>query len=229
MNWLGKSSQKGDVWNPRSNADARVYAESRQTFTNLRRMRVGSQTEIAKPKQAKRVCSEFGFSRSRGQNGSIPEFGSAFMFLIVFVLLPLLNLSFVPLRYMLCEGVISNLTRRLAHCEKYSDAEKMLTNETWHRNFLNTCGVNVRNERIRLVASSNAGGGNRVKQGDLPDEYLPGGSFSPCIYSLEVQADCTISALYQGPFKPATIKLTTHSQWENLSKNPKTAQYFINE
>jgi hypothetical protein len=142
----------------------------------------------------------------------------------------MLNLCFIPVRYMLCEGALTELSRRLAHSEKFTDAEAMMAKEQWFKSFLQQCGVKVSKENIRILVTTADGTRSIVKNGaDLPEEWLPGGANGPCIYSLELRADCTISALYQGPFQPVTVTLKSHSQWENLSKDPASLEYFINE
>lgn len=169
-------------------------------------------------------------SKRRNSKGNISEFGASFLVLIVFVLLPMMNLCFIPVRYMLCEGALTELSRRLAHSEKFSDAQAMMKNETWFKTFLKQCGVTISGERLSILVTTADGARSTVKQqSDLPGEWLPGGSNGPCIYSLEVKADCTISALYQGPFQPVKVTLRSHSQWENLAKDPNSLEYFINE
>ncbi len=170
-------------------------------------------------------------SRKRKQNGNISEFGAALITLICFVILPLLNLSFIPVRYMLCEGALNELTRRLAHCEKLTEAQDTLKKDNAWKTILDRCGVTISGERLSLLVTTSDGTRGIVLNpgGQLSDEWLPGGANGPCIYSLSVKANFTIAALYQGPFKPVTITITSHSQWENLSKNPKSLNYFINE
>lgn len=169
-------------------------------------------------------------STRRSNKGNMAEFGTAFLLLITFIFLPLLNMSFIPVRYMICEGALTELCRRLAHSERFSDAQASLSKEQWYKTLLTQCGVTVSGEQLRILVTTADGARSIVKQsGALPDEWLPGGANGPCIYSLEVKADCTISALYQGPFKPAKMTIRTHSQWENLAKDPSTVEYFINE
>lgn len=202
----------------------------------VRRIRKSVQTEnkiaavqpVARRKRDRR-CMEFNYS-SRRQAGSIAEFGVAIMVLICFVLLPLLNLSFIPVRYVMCEGIMSELTRRLAHSDKFSEAQTIMAKDQWWKNVLATCGVTTKGETLRMVVTTSDGTKAITSEGGkLPDEWLPGGANGPCIYSLEVKADCTIAALYQGPFPPVNMTIRSHSQWENLSKDPESLKYFINE
>jgi len=135
---------------------------------------------------------------------------------------------------MVAQGVFSELSRRLGHCEKYTEAQALMKNEKWWSESLAMCGVTLNKPQLELLVTTGDGARSAVFSGGnkLPDEWLPGGANSvptPCIYSIGLSADCTIAALYQGPFAPAVIKVSAHSQWENLSKDPTSHYYFINE
>lgn len=169
--------------------------------------------------------------RPRTKKGQVTEFGSVFCILILFVFLPLLNFSFMPVRFLIAQGVFSEFSRRLGHCEKFSEARTLIVKDTRWLQFLDLCGVAVSNPRLELLVTSSDGTKRAVFNtgAKIPDEWLPGGVNSPCIYSVGLKGDCTISALYQGPLKPAVVKVAAHSQWENLAKDPKSIDYFINE
>ncbi len=175
--------------------------------------------------------------QGRSTSGSITEFGAALVILICFVLVPLVNVSFISARYMLCQGVLSELTSRLSHCEKPSDAYTTAKGESW-KAIIAKFGAGVSGERISILAV--AGDGSRTAtftQGQKwPKEWLPGGSYGPCVYSLVVTCDCSITPVYKGCVipgldKPITISLKSNSQWENLSRDPKSNSlaYFIEE
>lgn len=169
--------------------------------------------------------------RPRTKKGQVTEFGAVFCVLILFVILPLFNFSFMPVRFLISQGVFCEFSRQLGHCEKFSEAQALLKKDTRWLQMLGLFGVTVNNPRLELLATSGDGTRSAVFTGSnkLPDEWLPGGANSPCIYSIGLTGDCTISALYQGPLQPAVVKVAAHSQWENLSKDPKSIDYFINE
>jgi len=169
--------------------------------------------------------------RPRTKKGQVTEFGAVFCILILFVFLPLLNLSFIPVRFMISQGVFSEVSRRLGHCEKFSEAQDLITKDQQWLQLLSLFGVTVNKPQLELLVTTSDGKRSAVFNGasKLPDEWLPGGANSPCIYSVGLKADCTISALYQGPFQPAVVRVAAQSQWENLSKDPKSLYYFINE
>lgn len=169
--------------------------------------------------------------KGRSQKGQMSEFGAAFIVLVCFVLLPLLNMSFVPVRFMMCEGVLNELARRLAHCEKFSEADATMKKEQWWKQTLGKCGVTISKEELKILVSRDGTNDRLVvrRNQKVADEWMPGNNQTPCVYTLLVTADCSISALYQGPFPPVKLKLSGSSQWENLSKDPNSTEYFINE
>ena len=171
-------------------------------------------------------------SHKRTRKGQISDFGAALMLLVCFVLFPLMNLSFIPVRYMITQGAMSELVRRLAHSDKYSEAQAQMKRETWWKTFLGGCGVDISKERMFLLITTSDGAKSFSVSGDetnIPDQWLPGGENAPCIYTLSVAADCSIAPLYAGPFQPPTVSVAAHAEWENLSKDPQSLRYFINE
>jgi hypothetical protein len=169
--------------------------------------------------------------RPRTKKGQVSEFGAVFCAMILFVFLPLLNFSFMPVRFLITQGIFCEFSRRLGHCEKFTEAQALMAKDARWLQMLGLCGVNVSNPKLELLVTTGDGSRSAVFTGGnkLPDEWLPGGANSPCIYSIGLKGDCTISALYQGPLQPAVVKVAGHSQWENLSKDPKSIDYFINE
>ena len=175
----------------------------------------------------------------RNKNGSsLTEFGPALIVFICMFLIPVIDISFVPLRYLISQGVLNEITHRLAVVEKRSEAYTKLNTDLWWRNFLSNCGVEVSNPKLKLlICGKNETDKLTLNAGaDVPDQWLPEGSKGPCVYSLELEADCAISPLYKGESggipgfnSPITFKMQSRSQWENLGRNPRTTEYFINE
>lgn len=177
--------------------------------------------------------------RIRNEAGqSISEFGATVAVLVVLILIPLLSLAFVPIRYSMCQGAVSELVVRLAHSETRSDAYKTLaTDERW-RKVLGGCGATVRSAKLVLVAST--GDGKQVvidQSGRIPEEWLPGGSNGPCIYSLHLDCECGIAPLFGGTGSivginaPVPLTVSSSAHWENLSRDPKspTLDFYIDE
>lgn len=175
-------------------------------------------------------------ARSRSQNGNFYEFAAALIVLISFIVVPLLTIGFIPMRFMLSHGVMSDLTYRLSHCESRTDAYTLLNKDKRWKDLLSKFGVTVSGEQLSLIATTSDGGARVVvQQGQqLSPEWLPGGAQGSLIYSLELRAQCSIAPLFHGNAavpgltQPVTLVLSTRSQWENVSRDPKSASFFIN-
>lgn len=179
-----------------------------------------------------------GKARRRNNSGhAISEFGASMAVFICLVLAPLIDLSFIPVRYLVTQGVVIELTHRLSLTEKRSDAYALLHNDLWWKVFLDKCGVTVKNPKLRMVVcGQNASQMTSVENSgdELPAEWLPEGSNGPCVYSLELSADCDLPPLFSlgvgipGFTGPVTIPIKARSQWENLGRDPQTGSYYIN-
>jgi hypothetical protein len=165
------------------------------------------------------------------------EFGVSMIVFVCFILIPLIDIGFVPVRYLIGHGVINELTHRLSLCEKRNDAYQLLTDEKWWTTFLAKCGVSVHDSKLQLiVCGKNSSDKIVVTQGQtIPDIWLPNGIKGPCVYSLELSTSCDISPLFHGSSglpgftSPITLNLKSDSHWENLARNPKTSAYYLNE
>jgi hypothetical protein len=175
---------------------------------------------------------------SRTASGSaVTEFGPALILLVCFVLLPILNIAFVPIYWFAASASLDQFTHKLSLAEKRSDAYFQLANDSGWRDLLRRFGVTLHNPHLALIACDPAGSEKiAITAGQaVPDNWLPGGAKSPCVYSLQlsVQADippvCPRAAGLPGFSTPITITLCSHSQWENVGRDPATGQYYLNE
>lgn len=176
--------------------------------------------------------------KSSGQATS--EFGATIAVLICLVLIPVLSIAFVPIRYSMCQGVITEFVTRLAHSEKRSDAYNTLSRDERWKKLLEGCGAQVKDAKLVLIATTTNGGGKKIvlQQGNaVPPEWLPGGKLSPCIYSLHLDCQCAVSPLFGGTGTivginaPVLLNASSSAHWENLSRNPRSADlaFCINE
>lgn len=171
------------------------------------------------------------------RGGTIAEFGAAFLVLVVFIFIPLVNASFVAVRYYLATGAINEYVHRLSLTEKRSQAVTMLTTDTWWSDFASKCGVTVTDKKLKLLAcGANEGDKLTVNGSDaLPDNWLPNGPKGPCVYEVQLDVNVNVAPVYSGgagvPGITSAVPMTisARSHWENLSRNPKTKRYFINE
>ena len=178
-------------------------------------------------------------SRRRNKCGhAISEFGSAMVLFICFFLAPLIDVSFIPVRYLIAQGVLCELTHRLSLAETRTDAYTLLNSETWWQDFLNKFGITAHDTKLKLVVlgkiPSDMTSANSAAD-HLTSDWLPEGSKGPCVYSLELSSDCDLPPLFSfdaglpGFTTPVTLNLKARSQWENLGRNPQTGNFYINE
>ena len=175
--------------------------------------------------------------RRSKRGGSIAEFGAAFLVLVVFIFIPLVNACFVAVRYFIATGAITEYVHRLSLTERRSQAVSMLTSDTWWSDFSSKCGVTVTNKKLSVViCGANEGDKITLNQTqDVPSTWLPNGDKGPCVYTIQLDVDVDVAPVYAGGAgcpgitSPLPMKISAHSDWENLSRNPKTKRYFINE
>ena len=171
------------------------------------------------------------------KGAAIAEFGAAFMILVCFLFVPLINMGFVGVRYLIAQAAIQDFAHRLALSDKRSDAYSMLALQTFWADISSNCGVKIKNRKLDLLASAtNSSEQLRISQGqELSDEWLPGGAKAPCIYTFELTVNVDIPPLFSGgpaiPGVTAAIPFTLNgrSPWENLSRDPESTRFFINE
>ncbi len=164
------------------------------------------------------------------------EFSGAMVIFILFIFAPLINVGILPVRYLIAHGIMTEMTHRMAVCEKRTEASKLLKSNLWWTNLLSACGVAVKNPQASLIAVDQGGSKKTVTISDpLSVDMLPNSSNGPFMYSIQLTADCDISPLFNagaglpGFTKPVTIRLSSQAQWENLGRNPETTFYYLNE
>ncbi|MBL0185922.1 MAG: hypothetical protein IPP97_09345 [Candidatus Obscuribacter sp.] len=168
---------------------------------------------------------------------AISEFAAALIVLIAFVFAPLFNISIIPIRYLIVQGALTEMSHRIVLCEKRSEAYQMLASDPWLTNILDKCSVTVTNPKLTMTIISQDGSSKTsVNGGDMiPAEWLPDGAQKPSLYSMEISADCSIPPMFSataglpGFTSPITMHMHVASPWENFSRDPSTSQYFVNE
>ena len=171
------------------------------------------------------------------RGAALTEFAAAFVVLVVFFFIPLVNMSFIGVRFFIAQGAVQEFVHRLALAEKRSDSYNSLASDSWWSNFCKNCGLQIGSSKLdMIVAATNSTDKLRLAQGQaVPTEFLPGGAKAPCIYTYELTVDISIPPIYNngpsvpGITTPIPLKLSARSEWENLSRNPATTGYYINE
>ncbi len=176
-------------------------------------------------------------SRRRNSNGAVlAEFGPSMVVFICFLLLPLIDISFIPVRYFMAQSIVNSTAQRLCLSEKRSDANS-LANSGWWTDFLRKCGVDIHAHPIQVIVTGNNDGEKfvAVPGVKVPPEWLPNGSKGPCVYAVELTVDADVAPLYKvksglpGFTAPVHISMSGRGNWENLGRNPITKEYYINE
>jgi len=140
----------------------------------------------------------------------------------------------------MCQGVVTDLVNRLAHCETRTAAYTMLKQDERWKKLLAACGAEEKDTKLVLVATTSTGGNKEiiVEQGaPIPTEWLPDGSLGGCVYSLHLDCQCAISPLFGGTGAvtginaPVALKVSSSAYWTNLSRDPKspTLAFYIQE
>lgn len=171
------------------------------------------------------------------RGGAIAEFGTAFVVLVIFFFVPLVNLSFIAVRYFIAQGLVQEYVHRLAQCEKRTEAYGMLSSDVWWKEFCDRCGVTIGTPELKLlICGSSSPEKISVAQGTpVSSQWLPGGVKAPCIYTMDLVVDVLIPPVYNGGpavpgiTAPLPLKIEGHSNWENLSRNPASTEFYINE
>ncbi|MBX9720644.1 MAG: hypothetical protein K2X81_04565 [Candidatus Obscuribacterales bacterium] len=180
----------------------------------------------------------------RNKKGSqLVEFGAALSLLVSFVLVPVLNLSVIPLHWMMASEMINNMSRKLAFSESFSSARKaMAESPSLQDRLTSIAGIKVDTLDLNLRIVSVAGERIDVllvsRPGEIPSDWLPNGAKSPCTYSLVLKTKLLISPAFlmsgvgfavPGLTAPVPVPIVASRAWENLGKNPETGRFFMNE
>ncbi len=183
------------------------------------------------------------FGNVRNQLGAaqISEFGAVLFLLICCIVLPLINLSIIPVRFGMGKSVVATQARSLAKSESFSEAIKRNreVSEQWAQ-LQAIGGIKVRDSSLSLTVDSTNSRRSRVCTGPrtIPPSFLPDGSESPCVYLLDLKVDVEISPLVSmswqnwnvpGLTGPLPIRFHESSAWENLGRDPVTGEFYVNQ
>lgn len=181
----------------------------------------------------------------RNQTGaaSITEFG-AVLLMILFLVLPFLNLAIIPVRYAVAKSIVSTEARNLAKCETFSEAIKTNLKSKRLSSLRELGGIRVVKSQLTLVVEE-----ARSKiiypftsPRSIPQQLLPDGK-NNFAYYLELTVDVEIHPLIAtsngqtqipdqaripGLTGPIRLKVQEVAAWENLSRDPMSGEFFLN-
>lgn len=170
------------------------------------------------------------------------EFSAALVVLVIGILIPIVDLSVLPLRLMLWQEALNCDVRKLAQSENFSTAKNTLdTDPTLFMRQNRIDGVKLLDTNCLFVISMQTPPYESFttdRINDIPPKWLPNGIKAPCTYELQISAKVEISPLIllndvhtsvPGLTSPFTCITTARDHWENSGRNPITTQYFMNE
>jgi len=185
-------------------------------------------------------------NRKRSQRGSqLVDFAAALFLLVFFVFVPLIDLTIVPVRWMLAKEIVANYARKLAACESLSqayqvmNADPSLETRLLHLGGVSLDSIDMHLRITRVFLYSDHEEVFLVKEpGAVPPDWKPNGKKAPCIYAIEIEVKSQIApaillpkggTVIPGLNAPIPITLTASANWENMGRNPVTKEFFLNE
>lgn len=179
--------------------------------------------------------------RSQSGSAQLSEFGAAIFMLFFCIVIPLIDLSIIPVRLGLGKSIVNHRVHQLAQSECLSEAFKSFADGDFHSGLARIGGFNAKSTQLSLVATSvrNPAQSYAVSRaGAIPGDWLPGGPRGPCIYRLDLTVSAEIEPLITAhlpgvriPGLTAAIPFQLHeeSTWENLGCDPLSGEFFVNK
>lgn len=178
-----------------------------------------------------------GSLRMRSFKGAnLMEFAAAFSVLILFVIFPLVSLCAIPIRMSFASAAVQDTGHHISLCSKFSEAKSGLRDRLQSR-LSAISGVSLILVDLSLVAV-NSHGSSSIFTGSVPESWLPDSKDGPFHYNLRLTCELDVAPLFtvslgdmnipglSGPFR---ARIQESFAWENLSKDPVTKQFYLNE
>jgi len=173
------------------------------------------------------------------------EFAAGMIILVFFVFIPLLDLTIVPIRWMLAQELVNDYARKLALCETFSrsyrtlEADPSLTTRLQRLGGVSVQSLHLRLRITRIFQTPHAPEVFIVEDPTrIPAAWLPDGGKAPCSYSMELDVHSLMSPAILFPNKgwsipgltvPFPLLISATHEWENVGRNPLTGKFFLNE
>jgi hypothetical protein len=183
--------------------------------------------------------------KRRRSGAQLMEFAAAITVLAL-VIIPLANLSLVPVRWMLVQEFVNGYSRQLAFCETFGQCCQMLeADDSFREKLKSFSGVGIDFARVQMRITRVAAGSYPQEElivshpREIPPAWLPNGAKGPCIYTLDLQVKSAIApavllpqssiASIPGLNAPFDLLVSSTREWANLGRNPVTNKFFLNE
>lgn len=189
------------------------------------------------------ITTKFASANGRKCTGAqAAEFAAALTILVMFFVIPLLDLGVIPVRWGLANHLITSYSVNFARAETLSRAFEQLESDVNLQDLLKKIGgVSAKQLRLALVITKTASPDKKLVVSEpkhIPADWLPDSPNGPYQYELELFATVEISPLLlinlgekkiPGLNAPFLVTMTSSSNWENLGRNPNTNEFFMNE
>jgi hypothetical protein len=166
----------------------------------------------------------------------IAEFVSALGIFIFFVLIPLADLTAMPVRFLIGYSMILDFTHKLSLSETRSQAITLAGSSSSYEQMARQLGVPIGNSELSVLCKNNKSETLTVENNKpIPRAWLPGGTKGPCTYLLQNKVKIKIEPLLSlglkvaGITAPLSVTLQSDAPWKNLSCDPLTREFYINE
>jgi hypothetical protein len=183
--------------------------------------------------------------KRRRSGAQLMEFAAAITVLAL-VIIPLVDLSLVPVRWMLVQELVNGYSRQLAFCETFGQCCQMLEADASFKEKLKSfSGVGIDYAKVQMRITRIGGEGRPQEElivshpREIPPAWLPNGAKGPCIYALDLQVRSAIApavlmpkssiASVPGLNAPFEFSISSSREWANLGRNPLTNKFFLNE
>jgi hypothetical protein len=177
--------------------------------------------------------------------GAIAEFAPAMALLFGLVVLPLLDLTIVPVRWMMAQEIVNSYARKLALCENFRqslammEADPSLNTQLQKLGGISVQSIDLHLRIARVFKYAHAGEALLVSTpGTIPADWLPDGKKAPCSYSLEVDVRSLMSpailfrhagSSVPGLTAPIPMLITASRAWQNFGRDPANGKFYIDE
>ena len=179
----------------------------------------------------------------RTQRGGyqISEFAVSLLFLMGCVVLPLINLSVIPVRYGLGHSCVSTWVRQKAQAESLGQALQSNSQDALVTSLDKIGGIKVKSSRLALLIESAKLQGQTktvTQAGNIDKDWLPDGPLGPYVYRLDLAVGCEIAPLVVVPVpnvkvpgltSPFAVNFHETAVWENTGRDPASGEFFVNE
>lgn len=178
----------------------------------------------------------------RKRGSQIAEFGAALVLVSMAIIIPSVGYSILPVRWIMAQEIVKSSARKLALSESFSESLERLSARPSVLEQLNSIGgIKVDTIKLLLKATKVMQPGQSITveaPGKLGKDWLPDRGNIPCTYTLILEARVKLSPALLLPATaphlpgingPIPLILSAAHEWENLSMNPESGRYFINE